>query len=73
MKHIAKVPDPLQIEDTLGWSLANLDRLAIGALIAISIVAVMLAMRWVGHRLLAESPTCGAGAASSAASCRRLA
>jgi small-conductance mechanosensitive channel len=30
--------------------------LAIGALIAATIVAVMLAMRWVGHRLLAGEP-----------------
>ena len=38
------------------WILANLDRLAIGGLIAAAIVAVMLAMRWVGHRILASDP-----------------
>src|SRR4030095_12383356 len=36
--------------------LSNLDRLAIGALIASAIVAVMCAMRWIGHRLLASEP-----------------
>ena len=55
MKRI-NVPAPHEIDSVFGWILANLDRLAIGALIAAAIVAVMLAMRWVGHRLLAAEP-----------------
>jgi len=51
-----KVPPPQKIDSVLEWILANLDRLAVGALIAAGIVAVMLAMRWVGHRLLATEP-----------------
>jgi len=47
---------PREIDSTFDWILANLDRLAIGALIAAAIVALMLAMRWVGHRLLANEP-----------------
>ena len=47
---------PKEVESLFHWILANLDRLAIGALIAAAIVAVMLAMRWVGHRLLAGEP-----------------
>ena len=31
----------------------NLDRLAVGALIGAAIVALMLALRWIGYRLLA--------------------
>jgi small-conductance mechanosensitive channel len=50
------VPAPREIDGVFAWILANLDRLAIGALIASAIVAVMLAMRWVGHRLLAGEP-----------------
>ncbi|HXG80468.1 MAG TPA: mechanosensitive ion channel domain-containing protein [Sphingomicrobium sp.] len=38
------------------WLLANLDRLAIGVLVAAAIVGVMLALRWVGHRILAKEP-----------------
>ena len=37
------------------WILANLDRLAI-RVIAAAIVLAMLAMRWIGHRLLADEP-----------------
>ena len=47
---------PREIGNMFDWLMANLDRLAIGALIAAAIVAVMLAMRWVGHRLLANEP-----------------
>ena len=56
MNRIPKVPDPIQIEDTLGWLMNNLDRLAVGAMIAAGIVAVMLVMRWIGHRILADDP-----------------
>ena len=47
---------PREIDGIFDWVLANLDRLATGALIAAAIVAVMLAMRWIGHRLLANEP-----------------
>jgi small-conductance mechanosensitive channel len=47
---------PRQIGSVFDWIFANLDRLAIGALIAAGIVAVMLVMRWIGHRLLADEP-----------------
>ena len=47
---------PREIDGIFDWVVANLDRLAIGALIATAIVAVMLAMRWIGHRLLANEP-----------------
>jgi small-conductance mechanosensitive channel len=45
-----------EVDSVFDWILANLDRLAIGALIAAAIVAVMLAMRWIGNRLLANEP-----------------
>jgi len=47
---------PREIDGVFDWILANLDRLAIGALIAAAIVAAMLAMRWIGHLLLAKEP-----------------
>jgi small-conductance mechanosensitive channel len=50
------IPAPQRIGGLLDWIMANLDRLAMGALIASLIVVVMLAMRWVGHRLLAGEP-----------------
>jgi len=56
MNRIPRISDPIQIEDTLGWMMNNLDRLAMGALIAAGIVAVMLVMRWIGHRILADDP-----------------
>jgi small-conductance mechanosensitive channel len=56
MKSISKIPDPVQIEDTLGWIINNLDRLATGALVAAGIVGVMLVMRWIGRRILADDP-----------------
>jgi len=49
-----KVPAPQKFDSIFDWILANLDRLAVGALIAAAIVAVMLGMRWIGHRLLAN-------------------
>ena len=47
---------PKEVEGLFHWILANLDRLAIGALIASLIVVAMLAMRWIGHRILAADP-----------------
>jgi small-conductance mechanosensitive channel len=51
-----KVPPPQKFDSVFDWILANLDRLAVGALIAGAIVLVMLGMRWIGHRLLANEP-----------------
>lgn len=47
---------PREIESTFEWLLGNLDRLAIGALVATAIVAIMLVMRWIGRRILAGEP-----------------
>ena len=47
---------PRHVESVFEWALANLDRLALGALIAAGIVGVMLVMRWIGHRMLADDP-----------------
>ena len=47
---------PRHVESVFEWALANLDRLAIGALIAAGIVGAMLVMRWIGHRILADDP-----------------
>jgi small-conductance mechanosensitive channel len=56
MKKLNVSGAPREIDSVFDWILANLDRLAIGGLIAAAIVAFMLAMRWVGHRLLAGEP-----------------
>jgi small-conductance mechanosensitive channel len=55
MKNI-NLASPREIGSVFDWLLANLDRLAIGALIAAGIVGVMLVMRWIGHRILAGEP-----------------
>jgi len=47
---------PKEIGNVFTWLIANLDRLAIGALIAAAIVGVMLVMRWIGYRILAGEP-----------------
>jgi small-conductance mechanosensitive channel len=56
MKKLNVSGAPREIDSVFDWILANLDRLAIGGVIAAAIVAFMLAMRWVGHRLLAGEP-----------------
>ena len=56
MKRLNVTTAPREIDGVFNWILANLDRLAVGALIATAIVAAMLAMRWIGHRLLAKEP-----------------
>jgi small-conductance mechanosensitive channel len=53
-----KVPDPKKIENLFDWIAANLDRLAIGGLIAAALVLLMLAMRWIGHRLADADAEC---------------
>ena len=50
------VPATREIDGVFDWILANLDRLLIGGMVAAAIVGVMLAMRWIGHRLLAGEP-----------------
>jgi len=47
---------PREIGSVFDWLLANLDRLAIGALVAAGIVGAMLVMRWIGQRMLAGEP-----------------
>ena len=56
MKRINIAAAPREIDGVFDWIVANLDRLAIGALVASAIVGVMLAMRWVGRRILAGEP-----------------
>ena len=56
MKRINVAVSPREIDGVFDWIVANLDRLAIGALVAAAIVAVMLAMRWIGRRILAGEP-----------------
>jgi small-conductance mechanosensitive channel len=50
------VPATREIDSVFDWTIANLDRLLIGAMVAAAIVAVMLAMRWIGQRMLAGEP-----------------
>lgn len=44
---------PRKFGNIVDWLLANLDRLALGAIVAAAIVGIMLVMRWIGHRMLA--------------------
>ena len=50
--------NPFGIEPILTWVADNLDRLVMGAIIAGGIVAVMLAFRWIGHRMVDGDPEC---------------
>ena len=50
--------NPFGIEPIFKWLGANLDRLAVGALIAAGIVALMLALRWVGRRWVEGDEEC---------------
>jgi small-conductance mechanosensitive channel len=56
MKGKITLPNARGAESVIDWILNNLDRLAVGGLIAAGIVGVMLVMRWIGHRLLAGEP-----------------
>jgi small-conductance mechanosensitive channel len=56
MKRINVAAAPREIESVLGWVLANLEGLALGALAAAGIVGLMLVMRWFGHRIVASDP-----------------
>ena len=46
------------LSDALAWLTANADDLALGALVAAGLVAMMLVLREVGHRLLAADREC---------------
>ena len=50
--------NPFGVEPIITWVGNNLDRLVMGAMIAGSIVAVMLALRWVGNRMVESDPDC---------------
>ena len=56
MKNLDVAAAPREIDGIFDWVVANLDRLLIGGIVAAAIVAFMLAMRWIGHRLLANEP-----------------
>jgi small-conductance mechanosensitive channel len=56
MKNLDVAAAPREIDGIFDWLVANLDRLLIGGIVAAAIVAFMLAMRWIGHRLLANEP-----------------
>ncbi len=56
MTSFPKAGARIPVDNTLGWIAANLDRLALGALVAAGIVAIMLVMRAIGHRMLAPDP-----------------
>ena len=47
---------PREIDSVFDWLFANLDRLAIGALVAAAIVGLMMVLRWIGHRIVAANP-----------------
>ena len=50
--------NPFGIEPIVTWVGDNLDRLVMGAIIAGGIVAIMLALRWVGTRMAEADPDC---------------
>ena len=56
MNKLNPVRAPIELDDTLGWIADNLDRLAVGALVASGIVALMLVLRWIGRRIIAAEP-----------------
>ena len=47
---------PRKFGNVIDWLLANLDQLAISAVVAAAIVGIMLVMRWIGNRILAGDP-----------------
>ena len=56
MKKINVAAAPREIGSVFDWIVANLEGLALGALIAAGIVGLMMMMRWVGHRIVAADP-----------------
>jgi small-conductance mechanosensitive channel len=58
MKGNINLRNPLGVEPIFDWVGENLDRLVMGAVIAGVIVAIMLGLRWVGHRMVDKDPEC---------------
>ena len=56
MNKINVAAAPREIGSVFEWILANLEGLAIGALVAAGIVGLMLVVRWIGHRIVAAEP-----------------
>ena len=56
MKKVNVGAAPREIGSLFDWIAANLDRLAIGALVAAGIVGAMLVLRWIGQRIVASDP-----------------
>ena len=50
--------NPFGVEPIISWVRDNLDRLVMGAIVAGGIVAIMLALRWVGNRMAESDPDC---------------
>jgi small-conductance mechanosensitive channel len=46
------------VSSILDWAVANQQGLLVGALVAAGIVTFMLAMRWIGERILGRHPDC---------------
>ena len=59
MNRLNQVAAPIELDDTIGWALRNGDNLAMGALVAAGIVALMLVLRRIGHKMLATNPEIG--------------
>ena len=58
MKRIDVASAPRDIDSIFDWISANVERLAIGALIAAAIIVVMLGLRWIGLRWAEGDPDC---------------
>jgi small-conductance mechanosensitive channel len=56
MSRINVMSAPRDVGSVIDWALSNLDRLAVGALIAAGIVGLMLVLRRIGHAILARDP-----------------
>jgi small-conductance mechanosensitive channel len=52
MKKLDVAAAPREFGNVVDWLFANLDRLAVGAVVAAGIVGFMLVMRWIGNRIL---------------------
>jgi small-conductance mechanosensitive channel len=58
MDNKISLANPFGVEPIITWIGDNLDRLAMGAMIAAVIVAVMLGLRWIGGRMADSDPDC---------------
>ena len=58
MDNKISLANPFGVEPIIAWIGDNLDRLAMGAMIAAVIVAVMLGLRWIGGRMADSDPDC---------------